>query len=70
MTIVLHPNAEQYTALNGYKNKTSELSFVLDGSDRYIVGLGILDDPNFTDIYNQLNELERIEYTPLPELLD
>jgi hypothetical protein len=65
--IVLHPNNEQYTALNGYKNKTSELLFVLDGSDRWIVGLGVLDDPNFTEIHDQLNELERIEYTPFPD---
>jgi hypothetical protein len=64
MIIVLHPNAEQYVALNGYKNETSELLFVLDGSNRYIVGLEVLDDPNFTDIHDQLNELERIEYTP------
>ena len=67
MIIVLHPNNEQYTALNGYKNKTSELLFVLDGSDRWIVGLTVLDDPNFTEIHNQLNDLERIEYTPFPE---
>jgi hypothetical protein len=67
MIIVLHPNNEQYTALNGYKNKTSELLFVLDGSDRWIVGLEVLDDPNFTEIHDQLNELERIEFTPFPE---
>jgi len=65
--IVLHPNLEQYTALNGYKNNASELLFVKDGSDRWIVGLEVLNDPNFSEIYDQLNELERIEYTPFPE---
>lgn len=65
--IVLHPNTEQYNALNGYKNKSSELIFVLDGSGRYIVGLNVLNDPNFSEIHDQLNELERIEYTPIPE---
>jgi hypothetical protein len=65
--IVLHPNTEQYTALNGYKNNASELLFVKDGSDRWIVGLEVLNDPNFSEIYDQLNELERIEYTPFPE---
>ena len=64
--IVLHPNTEQYNALNGYKNKSSELQFVLDGSGRYIVGLQVLNDPNFAEIHDQLNELERIEYTPPP----
>jgi hypothetical protein len=65
--IVLHPNTEQYTALNGYKHNSSELLFVKDGSDRWIVGLQVLDDPNFSEIHDQLNELERIEYTPFPD---
>ena len=65
--IVLHPNTEQYNALNGYKYKSSELIFVLDGSGRYIVGLQVLDDVNFSAIHDQLNELERIEYTPIPD---
>jgi hypothetical protein len=64
--IVLHPNTEQYNALNGYKNKSSELLFVKDGSGRYIVGLQVLDDPHFAEIHEQLEQLERIEYTPIP----
>lgn len=64
--LVLHPNTEQYTALNGYKNNASELLFVKDGSNRWIVGLEVLNDPNFKLIHDQLNELERIEYTPFP----
>ena len=62
--LVLHPNTEQYNTLNGYKNNASELLFVKDGSDRWIVGIEVLNDENFTAIHNQLNELERIEYTP------
>jgi hypothetical protein len=62
--IVLHPNQDQYNALNGYKNNASELLFVKDGSNRFIVGLEVLDDPNFSEIREQLDELERIEYTP------
>ena len=64
--IVLHSNAEQYTALNGYKHNSSELLFVKDGSDRWIVGTQVLNDPNFAEIHDALNELERIEYTPFP----
>ena len=64
---VLHPNLEQYNALNGYKNNAYELLFVKDGSNRWIVGLEVLNDPNFEAIHDQLNELERIEYTPFPE---
>jgi hypothetical protein len=62
--IVLHPNTEQFNALNGYKNKTSELLFVIDGSGKYIVGVEVLNDENFAEIHNQLDKLERIQYTP------
>jgi hypothetical protein len=62
--IVLHPNEEQYNALNGYKNNASELLFVQDGRGRFIVGLEVLDDPNFSEIRDQLLELEQITYTP------
>jgi hypothetical protein len=65
--IVLHPNNEQYTLLNGYRHNSSELLFVKDGSDRWIVGTEVLNDPNFIEIHDQLNELERIEYTPFPD---
>jgi hypothetical protein len=64
--IVLHPTNEQYTALNGYQYQSSELLFVKDGSDRWIVGLQVLDDPNFAEIHDQLELLERIEYTSPP----
>lgn len=62
--IVLHPNEAQYAALNGYKKNASELIFVKDGSDRFIVGLEVLNDPNFSEIREQLLELEEITYTP------
>jgi hypothetical protein len=64
--IVLHPNTEQYNALNGYKYKSSELLFVKDGSDRWIVGTQVLNDPHFAEIHGELEQLERIEYTPFP----
>ena len=65
--IVLHPNTEQYNSLNGYRNGNSILQFAKDGSDRWIVGLNVLSDPKFSAIHDQLNELERIEYTPIPD---
>ena len=67
MIIVLTPTEEQYTALNGYKHNSSELLFVKDGSDKWIVGLQVLNDPNFAEIHNDLEQLERIEYTPFNE---
>lgn len=63
MIIVLHPNTQQYNSLNGYRHNSSELQFVKDGSGRWIVGLEVLDDPNFADIHDQLNQLQRIKYT-------
>ena len=65
-TIVLHPNQSQYDELNGYTNGADVLQFVLDGSGRYIVGLEVLEDPDFSAIYDKLNMLERVEYTPFP----
>jgi hypothetical protein len=65
--IVLHPNTTQYNALNGYKHNASELQFVKDGSDRWIVGTEVLNDPHFSEIHDQLEQLERIEYTPFIE---
>jgi hypothetical protein len=65
--IVLHPNTEQYKALNGYRYKSSELLFVKDGSNRWIVGLQVLKDPNFAEIHDKLEQLEQIEYTPFSE---
>lgn len=67
MIVVLHPNSEQYNSFNGYKNNSSELLFVKDGSDRWIVGLEVLNDPNFSEIHEQLNQLERIQYTSTNE---
>jgi hypothetical protein len=65
--IVLHPNEEQYNALNGYTNDVYKLIFAIDGSGRYIVGLEVLNDSNFSEIHEQLLELEQITYTPIEE---
>ena len=65
--IVLHPNTEQYNALNDYRNDNSVLRFVKDGSDRWIVGLNVLTDPKFSAIHDQLEQLQRIQYTPIPD---
>ena len=65
--IVLHPNEQQYNALNGYTNGVYQLIFAIDGSGRYIVGLEVLNDPNFSEIHEQLLELEQITYTPIQE---
>ena len=65
--IALHPNTEQYNNLNNYQNNSSQLIFVKDGSDKWIVGLEVLEDEDFIEIRTELQELERIEYTPIIE---
>lgn len=65
--IVLHANNEQYAQLNGYRKNESILIFAIDGSGKFIVGLEVLNDPNFADIHEQLDALERVEYTPVDE---
>lgn len=65
--IVLHANDEQHAQLNGYRKNESELVFAIDGSGKFIVGLEVLNDPNFADIHEQLDALARVEYTPVDE---
>ena len=65
--IVLHANNEQHAQLHGYRKNESILIFAIDGSGKYIVGLEVLNDPNFSEIHEQLDALERIEYTPVDE---
>jgi len=64
--IVLKATQTQFDALDGYKNGDNLLKFAKDGNDNWIVGLQVLDDSAFEPIHDQLNELERIDYVPLP----
>jgi hypothetical protein len=68
MITVLTPNSEQFNSLNGYRNGLHRIEFVLDGRGRYIVGLEVLTHYAFAEIREQLNQLERIEYTPNEEI--
>lgn len=65
--IVLKPTKTQFDALDGYKNGDNLLKFAKDGNDNWIVGTAVLNDIAFKAIHKQLNELERIEYVPIPE---
>jgi len=65
--IVLKATPTQYKALDGYKNGDNLLKFAKDGNDNWIVGTAVLNDIAFKAIHDQLNELERIEYVPIPE---
>ena len=61
---VLTPTLEQFNKLNEYKTNSSQLLFVKDNNNKWIVGIEVLNDPKYAEIHNELNQLERIEYTP------
>lgn len=66
--IVLHPTSkEQFDSINGYTNGTNILCFGKDGNDKWYVTLGALECSTWAEIHDQLDQLERIEYTPFPE---
>ena len=65
--IVLSPNTGQYNTLNGYTNGACKLEFVKDGAGKWVVSIDALTYEPFQPIHDQLNELERIEYTPISE---
>ena len=65
--MVLKATQEQYNALNDYRNKSHRLVFDKDANDNYIVCVGVLKSVHFKEIHDQLNELERIDYVPLPD---
>lgn len=64
--IVLKATQAQYEALDGYRNGDNLLRFVKDGNDNWIVGTAVLNDSAFAAIHDQLNELEQINYVPVP----
>jgi hypothetical protein len=65
--IVLTPNEQQFQELNGYQNGIFRLEFAIDGSGRYFANLSILEYEPFREVWDKLNELERIEFTPHPD---
>jgi hypothetical protein len=64
---VLTPTQAQFNALNDYQKGSSELLFVKDGKNNWIVGKEVLNDPNFEEIQNELSQLKEINYEPTPE---
>ena len=64
--IVLKATQAQFDALDGYRNGDNLLKFAKDGNGDWIVGTAVLNDSAFAAIHNDLNELERIEYVPVP----
>lgn len=65
--IVLKATTEQYNNINGYSNGSHVLQFIKDANDNWIVSESLLNESVFEAIHDQLNELERVEYVPIPD---
>jgi hypothetical protein len=63
---VLKATQSQYEALNGYTIKASQLLFIKDKFNNWIVGKEVLTDPNFSEIHSQLTQLQEIDFVPKP----
>jgi len=57
---------EQYEALNGYQNNNDVLEFTKDGHvpPNWVINETNLQNPSFSAILPQLEELEQIDWLP------
>jgi hypothetical protein len=62
MIKVLKATEAQYQELNGYTKNQSQLLFIQDNFDNWIVGKEVLNDVNFLEIKPQLLELSEIDF--------
>jgi hypothetical protein len=66
MAKVLKATDFQKAALEGnYPNNTG-LRFTKDANNNWIVGLNVIEAPEFAEIKTQLQALEQIDYNPIP----
>ena len=70
MITVLKATEAQKTAIHGYQNGISRIEFIKDGNGNWIVGKGVLDNPDFEPILPQLLELSEIIFVPAQEAED
>ena len=65
--MVLKATTEQYNNINNYSNGSYVLQFIKDANDNWVVSENLLNESVFEAVHDQLNELERIEYEPVPD---
>lgn len=63
---VLKASEEQLKTLDGYHNGSSMLCFFADYAGNMITSTGVLTDPDFELIRDQLLKLEEIDYVDFP----
>lgn len=64
MITVLKATEQQKQDLEGNYNNGNIIRFIQDADGNWIIGENTLTDPNFAEVHDQLNELEKIEYKP------
>ena len=63
---VLRASKEQLAELDGYRNGNSMIVFFPDYAGNMITSTGVLTDPDFELIRDQLLKLEEIDYVDFP----
>jgi hypothetical protein len=61
---VLKATTYKYNKLNGFTKNASVLQFIKDINNNWIVGLEVLNDNDFIEIRQDLQNLPKIEYLP------
>lgn len=64
---VLHVTDEQWAQINGYEKGGCILDIIKDGSGRYTAVVECKTYPLWEELWPIFNQMEEIDYTPLPE---
>ena len=63
---VLRASKEQLAELDGYRNGNSMIVFFPDYAGNMVTSTGVLTDPDFEEVRDQLSKLEEIDYVDFP----
>lgn len=62
--ILLIANDKEFNTLNNYKKGEHLLTFVEDTYGRKVVNKNVINNPAFSEIKDELEKLQEIEYYP------
>ena len=65
MAKVLKATEFEKAALEGFYSNNTELVFIQDKNNNWIVGINVIDAPEFEEIKTQLQALEQIDFEPI-----
>ncbi len=64
---VLQVTEEVYNEYNGHQARAKRLEFRNDGAGGHIIGLQVLSDPDWQELWPVFDNLERAEWEPPQE---